>query len=200
MTYSAVKIANMALSRIGVMRWIDSLDENTSEAMAAKQWWEHCRDEVLAHFPWPFATKRMEPATLDVENSQWDLVYALPADALAINDVVAKGRSRSIREDQRLPWRLEHADGQRVLVCDYPDVEVVYTARIETVSLYPPEFVDALAWRLAKEFAACLVNSPKMVEYAEARYMMELARAGGSQAGQSKKDVDPRPDWLAGRG
>lgn len=52
---SEIEICNIALSRIGNSRSINSMTEASKEANQCSLHYEQCRDAVLSDFPWNFA-------------------------------------------------------------------------------------------------------------------------------------------------
>lgn len=90
------------------------------------------------------------------------------------------------------------------ILTDYEDDEdnpvyVTYIKKITDVTKYPPSFIDALAWRLAKELSINLPESPTKFNFCQNQYELSLLRA--EEATQSMDYVEQSSDdWeMAGR-
>lgn len=200
MTISAAQVCNIALARVGQRQFIESLTELSTEAQVCKVLYEPTRDAVLAAFPWPFATKRGELTVLDgISRSGWEKVYALPNDCLAVQRLYPG--SRNPTADARSPYALEHDDvsGLRVLLADLEDAELIYTARVQAVALYPPLFVDALAWRMAMELALALAVKPTLAASMAQGFERAMARAAAAELRQSQEDAPPDSEFIRAR-
>lgn len=175
-----VSICNLALVRVGVGPdgYIDSLEEETTEGMACDALFEHCRDTLLSSFDWNFARRRQTLALLeDVEREGWEYAYALPSDVLVPLRIT--GAERTPDAASRVPFAVEandSGDGQ-VLVTDFEEVELVYTAKITSQAIVNPLFYDTLAWLLASELAMTIPNKADYRAQAVTRYEQQLSRA-----------------------
>ncbi len=205
MATEAVQICNMALRRIGSSKTIDDLETDaTEEAAACRDLYEPARDFLLAERPWPFAIKRAELAELVTdERAGWEFVYSLPVDCLIARSIWAGMRQPPV--ESRIPFATEHdASVGTVLLTDLEatatdPVVLLYTARVETVTLYPPGFVETLAWRLAADLAIALAVEGGMEERARRKADEALARAFSIARGEGY-DPDPDPELIRVRG
>lgn len=194
-----VTICNLALLRIGSRDPIDSLEEATTEAQACNILFEHCRDVLLASFPWRFAERRQTLATLDtVTRANWGYAYALPADLLVPRSIT--GAVRVPSADSRIPFAIEAGDsgGSPILVSDQATVELVYTAKVTSAALFPPLFADALVWLIAAELAVALPNKADYRNQALQRYEQQLSRATAIELSQGT-DAEPDPGLITAR-
>jgi hypothetical protein len=189
------ELCNVALGRIGHRQFIDSLNEAVAAAEACAVSYPFSRDLVLAAFPWPFATRRARLAEVaDQARSGWGYVYALPVDLIAVRYLYnAANIGVLATADKRTPYALEGSPmdpaagyGRRVLLTDQAGAELLYTARVETVALYPPAFQDALAWHLASELALSLAVKPQLGIAALGHYERALARAAALELRQGQ--------------
>lgn len=197
MASTEAQIVNIALLRVGSRAVIDSLDEATTEAQVAKIVYAHVRDTTLAAFAWPFATKRADLALLaDVERSGWTYVYALPADCLEAQRLWSG--SRVPTKGTEPPFELEATDdlSSRLLLTDTESAELIYTAKVTAVSVWPPLFVDALAWALAAEFCLSLPVKPELSTRAQQRYQLALAAAKSQALREAQDDPPPNSEFI----
>lgn len=215
MATADVDICNRALYRVGSKVRLSSLDTSTSEeGKACSFLYAQVRDEVLASFPWAFATKRVTLAPLSgVTRSGWAYAFDLPADCVAplyvftgvrrgapisgtgpsgyspvgvsgLNTYTAGGAA------QPIPFAVESNDAGdgRLFLCDLPAPELAYVARVTAVVGFPPLFVDAVAWKLAAELALGLPVKPQLEQQCLARYQAALARAGAAEFRGQQED------------
>lgn len=202
MALTVEAICNLALLRIGQREpLIDSLTaDETTEAAIAKVIWEPTRDAALEEFAWPFATRRSSLALSVVEHEAWDYVYALPSDCVAVRSIW--GGQRVIGADQRVPFAIEHdvTSGKSVLLTDQDEVSLVYTARITNVALYSASFVQALAWKLAAEFALAIPEKSRLAAGLEQKYLMEIRKAAASALNQQQEDAPADSELIRYQG
>jgi hypothetical protein len=195
------ELCNVALGRIGVRDYIDDLAEASTEAQVCAVSYPFSRDLVLGAFPWSFATKRANLAEqTGVTRSGWGYAYALPVDLVTVRYLYNGANIGPLEtEAKRTPYRLEGADGQRVLLTDQGAAELVYTARIETVALYPALFQDALAWHLASELALALAVKPQLGIAALGQYERALARAAAADLRQTQEGPPGESEFIRER-
>lgn len=163
MPSDAADIVNVALARIGENQYITALTQACPAARAAQKVYANARNSLLCAFPWQFATGRSTLALVtDGERTNWLYAYALPADCLFARYIPLEG-FKEPEPEQRIAFSLE-ADATlgKVLVTDEAEAELVYTLAVEAVALFPPLFVDALAWKLAAELALALPKKPQV--------------------------------------
>lgn len=200
MAANSVAICNMALGRIGHRQSIVALADATTEARACSRFYDDSLDFVLASHTWRFATRRAELTLLeDVERSGWLYAYEMPADCVADRYLWAGQRPDQTPVEGRIPYELEHdddGDGRLVLLSDAEDVELVYTARITHVPLYPPHFVDALAWKLAGELALELSVKPPVAKMLLETGHVRLLQAVAVDLHKGQADVPQEPETI----
>lgn len=181
---SAVDICNLALSRIGVLQQITSIDppDATPAGLACAAVYTLCRKELMHDFPWPFASKYAELALLATDpNEEWTYAYAYPSDCLRIrrltssNDPTRTSPSWD-REDTNpypFPYEIGYIDGQTVIYTDLQAAWCKYTFDMEDTNPWTPEFANILAWRLAVDLAYPLANSEERRATAQKNYERE---------------------------
>jgi hypothetical protein len=199
---TTIQIVNKALVRIGVRQFIDDLDEATAAAEIASVLFEPTRDEVLESNRWRFATQRSFLAVIeDAERTGWTYAYGLPTDCLSARYLAEPNGHRTPTAAQRIPFTVElNEDGDgKILLTDQVDAELVYTARVESSTLFPPLFCDALAWKLASEFAMALPVKEGLSDRALRMYELTLTRAAASSFEQSE-EVEPESEFIQARG
>lgn len=210
MATSEAGICNLALMRVGQTKTIDSLGDNTAEARACKLIYAQARDSLLALVPWPFAQRRASLVLVgEVEDDlglepTWEYAYALPGDCLQARGLFCG--LRNPRPDERVAYAIEgHATHGRLLLTDLEatdddPAELTYTAKIEDVTLYPPHFVDALAWALAAELAGPLPVDERREQRARQGYELALQRAAAVALNEGDHDPAPTDAITASRG
>lgn len=190
MPMSEVQIVNMALARIGVLKPITALTENSTEAIAAKLFYEHIRDDLLTRWPWPWATRRASLAQLsgviDTTVDAYQYAYSLPADCLRVRSVWYGDRNPSGRAKAEYELRLN--GDVAVLLCDLDTVVLVYTARVTDPNQWHSAFTDALAWTLADELSRSLESGRDVSRQAE------MARQRAAAVALASVQQDPMPD------
>ena len=119
-----------------------------SEAVTVARHFAFVRDGLLSAYPWVFARKSAALPELVSCQMGWRFAYAAPADCLRILELLSMGKSIPTYE----------IIGNAV-TCDYSDVTARYTARVDDVNLWPPMFVDAFCFRMAREICGVVSGS-----------------------------------------
>lgn len=203
MVQSEAEICNQALLHLGNTKTITDLENDRSvEAKACRVFYEQDRDEVLRDFAWPFA-KRIAAFALVATDpvDDWGYSYRLPADYLALREI-GNGFNRVATPDTREPFVIASDATGGLLYVDVADATVEYTARIEDVAQFPPDFVRALALKLASDIAPAVTGGDEfnLGEKALAKYFLALRRAEVNALNEQAPDVPPDADLVRVRG
>lgn len=208
---TVVGICNLALGRIGVSQYIESIDDPNTNARSCKQFYNLCRQQVLQDFPWNFARGVVALAELSNDPPPgWGYVYRYPTDCLqarAISDDSGV-RSSTWNAQQFLSWDQWAATiprrqswqvmgdtsepGSRIIITDIPEAFLWYTVDVEQVNQFTPLFVSALAWRLAAELAGPLKADARLRDSAEQQYVFVRSQAAANS--MNEETPDPAPD------
>jgi hypothetical protein len=202
MATSRTHIANMALRHVGVsltLANVDSVSDRRAAALACRDFIDQARDEVLRDFDWPFA-RRVSPAAglvvfEEEPTTEWLYSYRLPAEALAVRRVINGTTTRVETLASRTPLSLLGDEAGPLLYTDYASSEsdplrVVYTARIETVTLWPVDAAQAWALLLGGYIAPSLTEGDelKLGERALAKYAWRSSTAKANAANEEVPD------------
>lgn len=199
MASSEVEICNLGLARIGHTKFISSLDDSTPEGRVSKNLYTQARDATLGAAQWPFAQKRADLSELSLTRDGWAFVYAMPVDCLVAREIWSG--NRNARRDELVPYAIEYdPSAKNIILSDVEDASLIYTARIENVFLYPPHFIEALAWRLGGDFALALALRPDVESLARARYRIAIEYAMATALSEGVPDVEPDSEIISVRG
>lgn len=197
---SQVSICNLALSRIGIKKYIDSIDERSDEARVLKQVWTEAVEQALAVAPWPFAIRRaaLAPDSGTVPE-EWGYAFTYPADC--VHAIRIEDSLQVRRPDEATAFAMEGAESgtARRIVCDVEEPVLVYVARILHVPAWTPEFRDALAWLLAAEIAMPLVGTQEVAEYARKMWWFQRNAAMASYLTEQTPPAPPVSELEASR-
>jgi len=197
---SEVDICNLALLRLGTRSTISSLTEGSTESNACAHVYAMLRDLLLSSHPWTFASQRVVLADLGSPPIGWRHRYAYPANCLKAKKIHGSGRS-----SDHIPFTISgDADQQgnpfKVILCDFPKAELIFTARIVTPDLFPAHFIEALSWMIAAELANALCCDLALSQYAVQMASQSVAASRAYDANEGLAIKDPLPDWIAARG
>lgn len=202
MATTPAELCSIALGYVGIRVQLDRLDEPGLEAEACAKLWPHCRDLLLSRRHWTFAARRAQlTAVVGAERSGWGYAYRLPSDFLAVRSLhnelnygileTVAGRTR---------YRVEGSPSGSLLFTNTSAVELLYTARFDTVVLYPPLVQDALAWLLASRLALELPVKPQLAAAALQQYERALAEAAALDAAQAQEGPPGESEFIRVRG
>lgn len=195
---TVVSICNMALARIGVSSFISNLNEASNEARVLNLFYEPMRDFALRDNPWNFATARVVLADAGTPPTNWGYKYTYPSDCLKARYIVPPGIRRP-RNDQRIEFEVANSAGQRVILSNQPEAELVYTVRATDPTLFDPMFESALAYLLASEAAMPLSVKPDVAKAARDAYEKIKSLAAAQSMNESFEGVEPESELISVR-
>lgn len=193
------QVCNQALGLVGVRHTLDSLDEDSTEAAACKVLYGTTKARLLSDFHWPFALKReilapltgQDYLTAD-ESSGFGFTYALPAKCLVPRAIYPGTRNPGSTEP--IPFALElKADGSGLMLRTDAESPAILEFTFDAPeAVWPPHFVEAVAYAVAVPLAAALRAQPGLLGPLEQMARMRLHAAAAVE--QNKRQTDPRPD------
>jgi hypothetical protein len=177
---SEVEVVNSALIKLGAER-IVTLDDASNRARLLKEQYSKIRDNELRGHPWKFAIKRTELAVIDPKPDgfdDWAYVFQLPADNLRIVSIV-----NGTTYDR---WDTEAGI---YLLADTDTITIRHIFRQTDVTKWDDNFVEVVAWALAKDIAYSLTQSSAAVKSAMDSYKdaLQLARSFNAQQGSVQR-------------
>ncbi|EMJ5971364.1 hypothetical protein GWI96_05725 [Proteus sp. G4380] len=197
---SEIEICNIALSRIGNSRSINSMTEASKEAVQCNLHYAQCRDSVLADFPWNFATKKVALANTNNPPPNWTYAYRYPNDCLKAIGIV-EPHQKYRRPDTAIHFHVgsdENGTG-RLIFTDHPSAWLEYVARITDVNMFDALFKDALAWRLAAELARPLASNAGIGGEALQIYQGVIKSAAAHSLSESAEPTDYMDEFTQAR-
>lgn len=213
MATSETAIANQALGFLGNGTDIASLSEKSNEARACLKYYESCRDEVLAAFPWPFATKIAALALVAIApNTDWGYSYRYPSDALTLWKIPSGVDRTSARgvyacydfpavRIAEIPFRIVRDSAGKLIYCDLPDATAEYSVRETDPTRFAAAFSNMLALRLASDIAALVTGGDpfKLGAQCFQKYEMKLGEARARAANEEGRDPPPDSELITVR-
>tara|TARA_R110002096_G_scaffold55097_1_gene141817 strand:- start:4393 stop:4995 length:603 start_codon:yes stop_codon:yes gene_type:complete len=143
-----VQICNMALAYSGGGQ-ISAFDEATEQGRLCRVWYDLARQETLQQADWSFARMKQTLAShADAPPQSWAFRYITPADLVAIR-YLAKPSTTDVEDEIAYEMLLDDAGNVVTLCTDLDEAAAIYTRNQESVVLFSPMFVDALAMVLA---------------------------------------------------
>lgn len=191
---SVVNICNMALGQLGSYR-IESLLEATPQAQACSLYYEISRDAALRDYPWNFATDRVSLSQLTETNSEWDYVYAYPADCISALYIVNPYTADLIDFEIATVGAL----GARVILSDQESAELVYTALVTDPNRFDPLFIEALMYSLALKLCQPLKADRALKQDLANLYVATIENARGKDAREGHLPPHTKSDFVDAR-
>lgn len=209
-----VGICNLALSHLAIAKEIqDLVAEKSAEALACRRFYYQSRDEVLADFPWPFATAFANPALVagptPPATMEWAYSYRVPDDCLRVRRILSGDRNDT--RDTRVPYRLTQDSSGLLILTDVvpyaatattvaqPQIE--YTVLVEDPSRFSADFAQALSYLLAWYLAPRLTAGDKFNLGKQARqaYEWAIGRARDNAVNAEQPDPLPESEFISAR-
>ena len=195
------EIANLALSHLGVGKEIANLEtENSQEANAMRRFYDIAREQVLRDFNWPCATKEVTLGLVTTNpTTEWTYAYRYPADAIKLRRIFSGLRNDT--RQTRVPFKLVADAVGRLVYTDAINACMEYTFLETDASKFSPDFVQALACRMAAYAAPRLTSGDpfKMGDRAYKLYLLEISRAQASAVNEIQDEEKPEASWINDR-
>lgn len=195
---SDIKIANLALSHLGVSATIQSFTERSTEASVTSLWYDFARLQVLESHDWSFARKVVTLALHDdAASGLWTYRYQRPADCVIIRTLVNPlGRSMDA-----VPFQLENSDNgeTETILTDLEDATCRYTFNASAPNLFQPGFIQSLSYLLAHYAAMPLTNSQDLQAIMLNSYIRSQRNAAAMNSNEAVGDVPRDADWIRER-
>ena len=151
---SEVDIWKLALSYIRGGN-VNSISDNTKQAQECRLHYPILRDQLLENTPWSFAEQIQTLALLTDVVPGWGYVYQYPQDVLLIDRLIA---DPVIPTGVSIPYQVMNVNDNLVIVTQTPCASIKFRSKVTNTSLFPANFVSALAHLLAANLAISLVS------------------------------------------
>lgn len=200
---SEVAVYNLALNAVGTRDNVSSPTENSREAEVCRLWYSVVRDQILAGAFWPEATEiaylpQLAEADADgdgvwaVDDPRpgYSYVYQLPADLLRPRYLTNFGHFLITG----------YSDNRRALHASVESAALVYTKRLEIISLWNPELQMAIVYGLAANICMPLTGKTSRAKLLLQHANDLILAARETAANTSAETHESVPDWISGRG
>lgn len=191
----SIEIINRALIKLGEPL-ISSVEQEPNGRLMSLIY-EDMRDFVLADHPWRFSIKRVVLAP-DEEKpiSGFAASYTLPTDFLTLYRFGEYYKRPNyldniIRSDERYS-----IEGNKILCNLTRRIYLTYVSKVTDPNRFSPWFKEALATKIAAEYAMRLKQSPQLLQLFNNDFAMYLERAEMND--ELMNDIETIPDgsWV----
>lgn len=179
---SKVKIANLALSRLGISQ-ITSLTDNTIEAKQCNLMFEEVAKEVMTEGVFSSTIKRQAlTQTSNTPAFGFAYEFQLPTDpkclrVLNVSEVVSTTSSTTTILDRDLRGQTDYRIEGDKLLANVSAIQIRYIAYLENSGDYDEMLKKVIVSKLASELAYPLTGSAAVADKLERKYQMEFADA-----------------------
>lgn len=148
---TAVDICNLALGMLGDSGDVTSIMPPDGSPLAGHcaRWYPLALRKLFEEHDWSFAIRRsrgVELSNVDKDLYEWKHAFLLPSDCVRLMRVSEVGK-----QDAPLDFEVERyeANSGRAVFVDASNVVLTYVSYVDTVSVFPTYFVQALTLLLA---------------------------------------------------
>jgi len=183
---SDVGIVNAALAKLG-LRSILSFGDDRTEARLATDTYADLRDAVLRDHPWNFATQRAA-ITAETDTPVWGygFSYPWPEDPYCL-------RILDIKDIGTQPFKIE---GRKILTDVSSPINILFVSRVTDPNVMDVLFRDALAARIAMEWAEKLTRSTQVQEAMHTLYKSKLKSAKSTDGMEGSVEPVTKSRWI----
>lgn len=177
------EIVNIALGRLGESP-VQSLDEGSVPARAAKLVYDVARQAALRDHIWSFALKEAGLARYsDGGSSAFAYSYALPFDCLRPLSVVSGG---------------DYEVAGQILYSNSESVTLRYIADIKDTALFDSVFTEAFTYKLAADLAMSVKGSPELMANYNNAYT-SIAHGGAALSAREGRKITSDNPYVDAR-
>jgi hypothetical protein len=188
----------MALSHIGVKRFVQSETERSQEVSVLTLQWAPAVNFVLADHPWSFARKYASLGLVTTApNDDWGYAYRHPADCVFARRLVTATGGRS--DPTPPPFILGQDNWGRLIFTDVEDAVLEYTMRVFEPERYDPQFVVMISWYLAHLIANPLSRIGGASEKCYEMYRNLKSIASATSMNERQQDDNQEAEWILAR-
>lgn len=196
---SETKIANLAISHLGIGKQIGVLSsEQSEEARACRQFYDTARDQTLRDFAWPFATTIADMQLVESDpNDEWGFSYRYPSDAIKLIRILSGARNDT--NNTRVAYKVIKDSSGKLILSDVADAQLEYIVRVEDPSFYPSDFKMAFSFRLAMYVAPRITSGDdfKIQQKLSQFYLNEISMAQANSVNEMQSDVAPESEFIS---
>lgn len=197
---SKAKIANMALSNVGVSQFIQDLDaekNKSATAGACALWYEEALTSTLRAWEWPFARRYRQLALVEEDpTDEWGYSYRYPTDCEYARRILNGDRTGTM---PAVPFVIAGDDSGRLIYTDRESAQLEYTARITDPQRFDPLFTVALSWLLGAYIAAPLSKIKGIRKECLAEFDVAIGQAATAAANEKQADPPPESSFITSR-
>lgn len=202
MAESDTEVANLAISHLGIGKEIGNLDsENSSEARAARRFWDAARRATLRDGRWPIATKIDDLALIESNpNTEWGYSYQYPSDCVGFRRILSGTRNDA--RQTRVAFRIAQDSLNRKLIfTDQQLAQGEWTIDQTTIILWPDDLVIAVSLRWAALMAPRLTKGDpfKLQKSCMDAYLFEISKARANAANEEQPDQPRAGEFMDAR-
>jgi len=197
---SRIDIMNLALSHIAISKKIILETDRSEEANACGDLYNISRDQVLADFPWPFATKfALLGLVQSSPTTEWLFSYRYPSDCLTMRRIFSGIRNDN--RQSRIPYKIGQDDQGLLIYTDVENAEVEYTISTDVAVRYPDDFKMALSFLLAFYIAPRLTQGDPfgLGKRAYQLYQKTVGEAAATAANEQQDEEQPQSEFMRSR-
>lgn len=192
---------NLAYAHLGKSSNIADPDEISAEANAARAFYPHEREKMLARHDWGFASVVVALAEVIIVDPPpapfLDAVrYGTPSDCVRATSVDSNSYAGML-STHFIRQMVGNVD---VIYSTIPDVRLTYVSRSIQDNFFPPGVSEALALSLASKLAGAIIKNTKTAAYLAKEAEIALRRAMVVDANQtgSRFYANHVAPWLSG--
>jgi hypothetical protein len=172
MTSKQTALANASLLLVGASR-IQSLDEDSTESILVKDFYERSYRALLSQYPWKFASKQRTLAlTTQKPEFDFNFVFQLPSDYIWIQKA-HPNQDYKILGDK--------------FYSKYNSAGITYTWRVDE-ELMPIHFEQAFVYYLASQICISLTEDVQKQQLLYSQYQLEAKKARSLDAQMQPQD------------
>lgn len=199
MASTETDVGNAALWKIGE-RPVLSFDDGNDRARFLKTRFADVRDDELRSYRWSFALKRARLSALATTPAHgFSYEYAIPPDCLQMVEIDGQDVVFTLENSLAPGGAAFSLESGKILTDLSAPLNVRYVRREESVAIWDPCFVEAVACRLAVEGAEPLTQSDTKKVRATQAYTAAIKNARRMNAIERPSEGIGDSSWLLGR-
>lgn len=187
----------------GSSKFIQSFDEQSTEAKNCKLWYEFVRDWLLRHYSYDFARSVRALSMISVPTQEWSYSYALPEDYIRAYYITQQWLNPQTKIEppyEPMQLGLSTDQTQRLLFCNITPAYLTYTIRVTNPAVFDVGFVDTLQKCLGAFLAFPITQKALIANSVRGIAAQAIAEAEAMSANEGGDNMlDHIPDFIMER-
>jgi hypothetical protein len=199
---SKTEICNLAIGHLGTAKEINDLDtERSQEAQACRRFYSISLESTIRDVKPSFARKFINLSLVQQQpTAEWQFMYRYPNDVLYVKRILSGLRNDN--RQTRIPYLIGQDSSGAVIYTDMESAVMEVITKVDNPTIYPPDFILMLSFRLAMYIAPVLTGGNAFTGITKElyeKYAYHLMLSNQNTFNEEQRDEEPQSEFIRAR-